>query len=101
MTPTASNVLFGWWSHDIGGNHNGGTTSYENHTAGKPGPYPGDELPSNKTGAEMLLRWIQFGVVSPILRTHCEPTCDRYVCVCVCVCVCNSTLEISVLPMVY
>ena len=82
MTPTASNVLFGWWSHDIGGNHNGGTTSYENHTAGKPGPYPGDELPSNKTGAEMLLRWIQFGVVSPILRTHCEPTCDRYVCVC-------------------
>lgn len=24
MTPAASNVLFGWWSHDIGGNHNNG-----------------------------------------------------------------------------
>lgn len=24
MTPRASNVLFGWWSHDIGGNHNSG-----------------------------------------------------------------------------
>jgi hypothetical protein len=23
MTPTSSNVLFGLWSHDIGGNHNG------------------------------------------------------------------------------
>jgi hypothetical protein len=23
MTPTASNVLFGYWSHDIGGFHNG------------------------------------------------------------------------------
>ena len=30
MTATASNVGFGWWSHDIGGNHNGGG-------------YPGDE----------------------------------------------------------
>ena len=27
----------------------------------------------------MLLRWIQFGVFSPILRTHCEPSCDRYI----------------------
>ena len=25
MTPTASNVLFGWWSHDIGGPNPGGT----------------------------------------------------------------------------
>ena len=25
MTPAASNVLFGWWSHDIGGNHNNGS----------------------------------------------------------------------------
>jgi alpha-glucosidase (family GH31 glycosyl hydrolase) len=27
----------------------------------------------------MLLRWLQFGAFSPILRTHCSPTCDRYV----------------------
>jgi len=43
------------------------------------GPWPGDENPKNLTGSEMLLRWIQFGVFSPILRTHCEPSCDRYV----------------------
>lgn len=78
MTPLASNVIFGWWSHDIGGNHNGGTTGYDTH--GAPiGPYPGDEDPTNFTGSEMLLRWIQFGAMSPIFRTHCEPTCDRYV----------------------
>merc|ERR1711988_613486 len=78
MTSTASNVLFGWWSHDIGGNHNGGTTGYDKH--GTPvGPYPGDENPKNITGSEMLLRWIQFGAFSPIFRTHCEPTCNRYV----------------------
>jgi len=78
MTPKASNVLFGWWSHDIGGNHNGGTTGYDKH--GQPaGPYPGDEDPKNTTGSEMLLRWIQFGVFSPIFRTHCEPPCNRYV----------------------
>eukprot|EP00928_Gymnodinium_smaydae_P019955 TRINITY_DN17695_c0_g1_i1.p1 TRINITY_DN17695_c0_g1~~TRINITY_DN17695_c0_g1_i1.p1 ORF type:complete len:875 (-),score=72.71 TRINITY_DN17695_c0_g1_i1:168-2792(-) len=78
MTPISSNVLFGWWSHDIGGNHNGGTTGYDKH--GHPaGPWPGDEDPKNHTGSEMLLRWIQFGAFSPILRTHCETTCDRYV----------------------
>ena len=27
MTPKASNVLFGWWSHDIGGFHNGRYTT--------------------------------------------------------------------------
>jgi len=27
----------------------------------------------------MLLRWLQFGAVSPIFRTHCETPCDRYV----------------------
>eukprot|EP00947_MAST-08B_sp_MAST-8B-sp1_P003082 g3082.t1 len=80
MTPKASNVLFGWWSHDIGGNHNGGTTGYDKHNNTPTfGPFPGDEAPNNATGSEMLLRWIQFGVFSPILRTHCEPTCDRYV----------------------
>ena len=40
---------------------------------------PGDESPSNHTGSEMLLRWLQFGAFSPIFRTHCEPSCDRYI----------------------
>eukprot|EP00941_MAST-03F_sp_MAST-3F-sp1_P005812 g5812.t1 len=79
MTSKASNVLFGWWSHDIGGNHNSGYSGYQPDPS-KPTniPFPGDENPMNRTGSEMLLRWIQFGALSPILRTHCEPSCDRY-----------------------
>lgn len=46
MTATASNVGYGWWSHDIGG-----------HTSGD-----GD--------SELFTRWVQFGVFSPILRIH-------------------------------
>ena len=46
FTATASNVCFGFWSHDIGG-----------HMYGE--SYP-----------ELYTRWIQFGVFSPILRTH-------------------------------
>ncbi len=46
FTATAANVGYGWWSHDIGG-HMGGT-----------------EEP------ELYLRWLQFGVFSPILRLH-------------------------------
>lgn len=46
MTATASNVAYGWWSHDIGG-----------HTSGD-----GD--------SELLTRWVQFGVLSPIMRFH-------------------------------
>ena len=62
-TQTAANVLFGYWSHDIGGFHDGKGC-------------PGDHDPKNVTGAELLLRWIQFGAVSPILRTHCDH-CER------------------------
>ena len=61
-TPTAANVLFGWWSHDIGGFHSAGV--------------PGDADPSNAVGSELLLRWIQFGALSPIFRTHCQQ-CER------------------------
>ena len=50
-------------SHDIGGNHNGQGA-------------PGDEDPGNYTGSELLLRWVQHGAVSPILRTHCG-FCER------------------------
>ncbi|KAF7546320.1 hypothetical protein G7Z17_g8524 [Cylindrodendrum hubeiense] len=46
FTATASNVGYGWWSHDIGG-----------HMAG----YRDDELAT---------RWVQFGALSPILRLH-------------------------------
>jgi alpha-glucosidase (family GH31 glycosyl hydrolase) len=46
FTATAGNVGYGYWSHDIGG-HMG--------EAGTP---------------ELYLRWLQYGVFSPILRTH-------------------------------
>ena len=46
FTATASNVGYGWWSHDIGG-HMGGIRD--------------DEL---------TVRWIQLGVFSPIFRLH-------------------------------
>ncbi len=46
FTVTASNVGYGWWSHDIGG-HMGGIRD--------------DELTA---------RWVQFGVFSPIFRLH-------------------------------
>ncbi len=43
---TASNVLYGYWSHDLGG-----------HMLGRIEP-------------EMYVRWMQFGALSPIMRTH-------------------------------
>ncbi len=46
FTATASNVLYGHWSHDIGGH------------------MPGEIEP------ELYTRWMQFGMFSPILRTH-------------------------------
>jgi Glycosyl hydrolases family 31 TIM-barrel domain/Glycosyl hydrolase family 31 C-terminal domain/Domain of unknown function (DUF5110) len=46
FTSTASNVLYGYWSHDIGGHLNGEVTP------------------------ELYTRWVQFGVLSPIFRTH-------------------------------
>ncbi len=46
FTSTASNVGYTWWSHDIGG-----------HTLG----YRDDDL---------YIRWLQFGVFSPIMRLH-------------------------------
>ena len=46
FTANAANCAYTWWSHDIGGHHMG---------------YRDDEL---------YLRWIEFGVFSPILRLH-------------------------------
>jgi alpha-glucosidase (family GH31 glycosyl hydrolase) len=52
FTATAANVGYGYWSHDIGGHQISDT-------------HPGDI----KDG-ELFLRWMQFGVFSPVLRTH-------------------------------
>ena len=46
FTAAATNIGYGWWSHDIGG-----------HMLG----YKDDEL---------MARWTQFGVFSPIMRLH-------------------------------
>lgn len=46
MTAAASNIAYGYWSHDIGG-----------HTSGEEDP-------------ELYARWVQFGVFSPINRIH-------------------------------
>ncbi len=46
FTATAANIAYTWWSHDIGG-HMHGTKD--------------DEL---------AVRWLQFGVFSPIMRLH-------------------------------
>ena len=46
FTATAANVGYTYWSHDIGGHQPGGIEP------------------------ELYLRWIQWGIFSPILRTH-------------------------------
>ena len=46
FTATSANVLYGYWSHDIGGH--------------MPGPIE----------PELSLRWVQFGIYTPIFRTH-------------------------------
>ena len=55
FTATASNVVYGWWSHDIGG-HMGGATE-----------------------PELYARWVQFGALSPCLRLHAtkDPRTER------------------------
>ena len=49
FTSTAGNVLYGYWSHDLGGHM----------------MYRGEKF--NK---ELYMRWMQYGVFSPIMRTH-------------------------------
>ncbi len=50
FTSTASNVNYGYWGHDIGGH------MFKN----KPGV----------TDPELYLRWLQYGVFTPIFKTH-------------------------------
>ncbi|HLY27014.1 MAG TPA: TIM-barrel domain-containing protein [Aggregatilineales bacterium] len=54
FTPTAANVAYGWWSHDIGGHF-------------------------GATDPELYARWVQFGAVSPCLRLHStnDPLAER------------------------
>lgn len=54
FTASAANVLYGWWSHDIGGHFD----------AAEP---------------ELYARWVQFGAFSPILRLHSsnDPAAER------------------------
>ena len=51
FTATASNVGYGYWGHDIGGHMQ------------KPGR-------ERMREAEMYTRWMQFGVFTPIFKTH-------------------------------
>lgn len=61
FTNTASNIGYGWWSHDIGGHMFGARDD------------------------ELTARWVQYGVLSPIMRLHSsnsawsskEPWCYR------------------------
>ncbi|WP_214758063.1 TIM-barrel domain-containing protein [Exiguobacterium sp. s123] len=46
FTATATNIGYGWWSHDIGGHHRG------------------------KKDDELAARWVAYGVFSPIMRLH-------------------------------
>ncbi|KAM0326338.1 hypothetical protein ACHAQA_006938 [Verticillium albo-atrum] len=46
FTATASNIGYGWWSHDIGGHMFGSRDD------------------------ELVARWVQLGVFSPIMRLH-------------------------------
>jgi len=57
FTATAANILYGYWSHDIGG-----------HFPRTPDP-------------ELYTRWIQYGLYSPVLRTHAtkHPDTERRV----------------------
>lgn len=58
FTATASNVGFGYWGHDLGG-------------------HQFNEKWNNNP--ELMLRWMQYGIFSPVFRTHASnnPELDR------------------------
>jgi len=57
FTQAAANLGFAYWSHDLGG-----------HYDGPEGPDP-----------EVLTRWLQLGLFSPVFRSHCskDPVNER------------------------
>lgn len=60
FTLTASNVCYGYWSHDIGGHFRGPDMDY-------------------RQDPELFTRWVQWGAFSPVFRTHCtkDPAIER------------------------
>lgn len=50
FTATASNVGYGYWGHDLGGHMQRG------------------QIP---TDPQLYTRWLQYGVFSPLFKTHC------------------------------
>ena len=50
FTSTASNVGYGYWGHDIGGHM---------------------QKSAHPTDPEIYTRWLQYGVFTPIFKTHC------------------------------
>ena len=63
MTSRASNVGFGWWSHDMGGfREHAGFSAHAGFV----------DRAWHTEAPELYLRWLQFGALSPILRMHCR-----------------------------
>ena len=60
FTATASNVNYGYWGHDIGGHM-----------------FHADQ---KHTDPELYTRWLQYGVFTPIFKTHStkDPRIERY-----------------------
>ena len=52
FTATASNVGYGYWGHDIGGH------------------FYHKEEEKTPTNPELFLRWLQYGVFTPVFKTH-------------------------------
>ena len=58
FTATASNVCYGYWGHDLGGH----MLSPKERSLG--------------TNAELFLRWMQYGVFTPIFKVHSGKSAD-------------------------
>ena len=60
FTSTSSNVNYGYWGHDIGGH------MFKKET--------------RETDPELYTRWLQYGVFTPIFKTHStkDPRIERY-----------------------
>ena len=66
FTATASNVCYGYWGHDLGGHMLDRNAQDDQKLANDP---------------ELVLRWLQFGVFTPIFRTHAtlDPRIERQI----------------------
>ena len=64
FTAQSANVLFGTWSHDIGGHLT------DKHSVGT------GAVKTEAFDPEIYVRWVQFGIFSPIFRTHASKSAD-------------------------